>query len=107
MHCFCRQGVHLAVSDVTIVSVTVKIVLPYKAKCVRRVGKEEVQEKLVTLTVACAAGQLSHPETLVRSHFYERTRACSHTPYSTWFTFSSPVLSAGVCVTYFCDAFVS
>lgn len=55
--------------------------------------KEEVQEELVTLTVLCAAGQLSHPETLVWSHFYERARAHVLTPHSTWFTFSSTIFA--------------
>lgn len=41
----------------------------------RRVEEEEVQEKPVTLTVPFATGQLSHPETLVWSHFYEHAHA--------------------------------
>lgn len=46
-----------------------------RQKCVRRVEKKAVQEKPVTLTVQFAAGRLSHPETLVWSHFYEHARA--------------------------------
>lgn len=68
----------LLCSDVTIVSVTVKMCCLIRQKCVRRVEKEEVQEKPVTLTVPFAAGQLSHPETLVWSHFYEHARV--HVP---------------------------
>lgn len=85
MHCFCQRGGGTSLSSyVTIVSVTVKKRCLIRPKCARRLGKEAVQEKLVTLTVPVAAGQLSHPETLVCPHCYEhahmRVHMYSHAP---------------------------
>lgn len=108
MHCFCQQGggggTSLS-SDVTIVSVTVKKRCLIRPKCARRLGKEAVQEKLVTLTVPFAAGQLSHPETLVCPHCYERARAraCTHKPHRCLLYVSQYRLACWR-VTHFCYA---
>lgn len=78
-------------SDVTIVSVTVKMCCLIRQKCVRRVEREEVQETPVTLTVLFAAGQLSHPDTLVWLHFYENAHTHVLTPHYVFLKIHFPV----------------